>query len=55
MEEDYRPEEKFVPPPQDSNRQGEGSSSMSQDQWGWIQTETGVLHTEQTRQGVELF
>ena len=28
---------------------------MSQDQWGWIQTEMGVLRTEQTRQGVELF
>ncbi|KAI5388149.1 uncharacterized protein LOC127100949 isoform X2 [Lathyrus oleraceus] len=29
MEENDRPKEKFVPPPQDSNRQGEGSSSMS--------------------------
>jgi hypothetical protein len=54
MEEDDRPEEQFVPPPQDSNLHGEGSSSMSQDQWGWIQTEMGILRTEQTRQGVEL-
>ncbi|KAI5441424.1 hypothetical protein KIW84_010772 [Lathyrus oleraceus] len=54
MEEDERPTTQGMPPPQDFNLHGEGSSFMSQDQWGWIQTEMGTLRTEQTRQGAEL-
>jgi hypothetical protein len=51
MEED---ETHTMQPPHDSSIPGEGSSFMSQDQWGWIQTEMGTLRTEQTRQGAEL-
>ena len=43
MEED---ETHGMPPPHDSSLPGEGSSFMSQDQWGWIQTEMGTLCTE---------
>jgi hypothetical protein len=54
MEEDEMPATHGMPPPHDSSLHGEGSSFMSQDQWGWIQTEMGTLRTEQTRQGAEL-
>ena len=55
MEDDTPAEAHFSPPPQSFARQDVGSSSMSQDQWGWVQSEMGALRTEQTRQGVELF
>jgi hypothetical protein len=54
MEEDERQATHGMPPPHDSSLPGEGSSFMSQDQWGWIQTEMGTLPIEQTRQGAEL-
>lgn len=55
MEDDTPAQARFSPPPQSFTRPDVGSSSMSQDQWGWVQSEIGALRTEQTRQGVELF
>jgi hypothetical protein len=54
MEEDERTATHGMPPSHDSSLHGEGSSFMSQDQWGWIQTEMGTLRTKQNRQGAEL-
>src|SRR3954470_9552058 len=55
MEDDLPAQNRPVPPPRQFFQHTVGSSSMPQDQWGWVQTEIGALRTEQTRQGVELF
>ena len=55
MEDDTPDPDHPVPPPQQFGQQYAGSSSMTPDQWGWVQTEITALRTEQSRQSVELF
>lgn len=53
MNKDEQHQEPFVPPPQEANQPGVGSSSINHDQWAWVQTKLGDLITEQSRQGIE--
>lgn len=52
-EEDAKEQEQFVPPQEDTTYTGVRSSSMTPDQWSWIQTEIGDLRAEHACQGVE--
>lgn len=52
-EEDAQEQEQFVPPHEETTHTGDGSSSMSPDQWKWIQIEIGDLQAEQAHQWVE--
>ena len=52
-EEDAHEQEQFVPPCKETTYTGVGSSSMTSDQWSWIQTEIGELRAEKERQRVE--
>lgn len=50
QQEEYGQEqEQFVPPQEDTMYTDVGSSSMTPDQWSWIQTEIGDLRAEQAR------
>lgn len=42
QEEDAQEQEHFVPPQEETTYTGAGSSSMTPDQWSWIQTETMI-------------
>lgn len=52
-EEDAQEQEQFVPPHEETIHTGVRSSSMTLNQWTWIQTEIGDLRAKLARQGVE--
>lgn len=52
-EEDAQEQEQFFPPQEGTTHTGVRSSSMTPNQWTWIQTEISDLRADQARPGVE--